>query len=147
MPVNADQLAAFRTLLTGENEENQRLQQKLDQSDGWEGYGALISAGFVMAAERWFDKPSDTDIVEYVASVRSRSDELGEKIDPVIAERLIKAMHSDETIDDIDPTPLIGTQLVLLVALIHDAQLDDAELEAFLAEAKGLADQWVDEAP
>jgi hypothetical protein len=37
---------------------------------------------------------------------------------------------------------VIGTQIVMLSALIADEQLDDAGLDAFMAAARKLADQW-----
>lgn len=44
-------------------------------------------------------------------------------------------------IDDLDGEAAMGTQFRLLAALVVDEQLDDAELDRFLAEACTLADQ------
>lgn len=147
MPTTTDQVATIRALLKGETEEREQLEERLDESDSWDGYAALAVTGFIKAVERRFTASDSTAIIDFVASVRSNSEEFSEKIDPIAAERLIKAVQGPEDIDDLDATDALGIQTALLIALIRDAQLDDAELDAFIAEAKELADQWVDEAP
>ena len=47
------------------------------------------------------------------------------------------------SVADLDPKAAFRARHFLLVALIADAQLDDAGLDEFLGEARKLADQWL----
>lgn len=42
----------------------------------------------------------------------------------------------------VDKKTLIHTEGALLVALVSDEQFDDRALDAFLAQARALADRW-----
>lgn len=103
-----------------------------------------MSAAFVIAAQRRFAPNVSTDeLIEFVADVRSRSPEVADKVDPTAAERVLMAVFTGQPIDDIAPRTSWGTQLVLMAAIIGDEHLDDEGLDAFLAEARKLADQWL----
>ncbi len=56
---------------------------------------------------------------------------------------MIRAVYTEEEIRDIDPSTRLGTQFLLLTALIADEHLDPAGLDEFLAGARDLADQWI----
>jgi hypothetical protein len=77
-------------------------------------------------------------------AARAQFDEKGVEIDPRAAERMIRAVYTDEEIDDIDTETLVGNQIFLLTALIADEGLDGAGLNAFLTKARKLADEWID---
>lgn len=144
MAVTDDQAATLRAYLAGNFQEHDRLHGQLDPVAARTGYSALISAGFVLAVERRFAKNSaDTDVVKYVGDLRARSERLGEDIDPDAAERLIRAVYTDEQIDDLDSEIRLGTQFLLLTALIVDEELDDAGLDKFIAQARALAVEWI----
>jgi hypothetical protein len=83
------------------------------------------------------------DVTTFVSDVRATSDEAAKKIDPRSAERLIRAVYTDEEISDIDQETKRVLYVLLLPALIGDGQLDDTGLNEFLAEARKLADQWL----
>ena len=143
MPVTADHVATLRAYLAGEFHLYERLHGQLDPSAARTGFSALLSATFFEAVDRRF-APSGTaaDVVEFVAAVRARSDGLAEELDPSAAERLIRAILTDEDVHDIDPATKINTQFLLLYPLVEDAHLDDAGLDDLLAEARKLADDW-----
>ncbi|HZB32801.1 MAG TPA: hypothetical protein VE465_21765 [Streptosporangiaceae bacterium] len=142
MPVTADQVATLRAYLKGDFGEYERLVDQLDSGAARTGYSVLLAAAFFKAVDRRFaENGTDADVVEFVGHVRARSERLGDKIDPRIAERLIRAVYTDEDIDDIDGETVIGTQFLLLAALVVDERLDEAGLDRFLAEARALADQ------
>jgi hypothetical protein len=61
----------------------------------------------------------------------------------LIAERVIMAVLADDSLDGIDPYKSLEAQSVLLAALVYDEDLDDAGLDAFLAKARKLADEWL----
>jgi hypothetical protein len=109
---------------------------------GQERYSALVTAGFAEAVERRFGTSyRGADIVEFVASVRSRSDQVAAELDPDVAERVIRVVFEDAPVDDLSRNAITGDQLLLLIGLIADAQLDTQALDQFLAAARKLADQ------
>jgi hypothetical protein len=144
MPVPDDQVAVIRAYLKGDLDLYHQLYVKLDRSTGHAAYTALVTAAFVEAVDRRFGKTGTaSDVIDFVADVRSRSDQVGEQIDPRGAERVIRAALTDENVDDIDGKTLVRLYVVLLAALVSDEQLDDAGLDDFLAEARKLADRWI----
>ena len=77
-----------------------------------------------------------------MADVRSRTDRTA-AIDPVTAERVLLAISADEKIGGIDRRTSFQTQLVLLSALIADADLGAQDLDAFMLRARRRADRWL----
>jgi hypothetical protein len=144
MPVTDEQVAPLRAQLARQPEEHQRLFSLLDQAARRTGYRALASAAFVVAAQRRFARDvSQGEVIEFVGDVRSRSPHVADQVDPKTAERVIMAVFTGQSLDDIDPRASWETQLVLMAAIVGDEHLDDAGLDAFLAEARKLADQWL----
>lgn len=144
MTVTDDQAAALRAYLAGDFDTHRRLRGQLDPAAAATGYAALLGAAFCVAVEhRFTGNDSPAAVIDFVADVRSRSEGLGGKIDPVAAERLIRAVYTDEQIDDLDRETRIRSQFLLLAALVVDEHLDDAGLDAFTAEARKLADAWL----
>lgn len=142
MAVTDDQVATLRAQLAGNVEEHKQRLAQLGKAEAATGYAALLSASFTLAAYQRFGKKGDTAaVMRFVADVRSRTDDAA-AIDPRVAERLILATFTDEEIDDIDLQVRYETQIVLLAAIISDSKLDDAQLEQFLAKARGIADEW-----
>ena len=96
------------------------------------------------AVERRFARDVNPgEVIEFVGSVRSTSPHVADKVDPVIAERVIMGVFNDDSLDDIGVRKSFETQLILMAAIIGDEQLDDAGLDAFLAKARKLADAWL----
>jgi hypothetical protein len=143
MAVSADQVATLRAFLARDFDNYERLYAQLDRSTAKSGYTALIAAAFIEAVDRRFGEGStDADVVEFVASARARFDESGDEIDPRAAERMIRAVYTDEEIDDLDTDTVVGTEVILLAALVADEEFNDAALDEFLAKARKLADEW-----
>ena len=143
MPVTDEQEATLHAQLAGKFDEYERLLGSMDPVAARAGYRALVSAAFFLAAEERFPEGSPAaDIIDYVADVRARSDRTAE-IDPVIAERVLLAVSTDEEIDDIDARVSFQIQGFLLAALIADASLDAQELDHFMLRARRLADRWL----
>src|SRR5918992_1586448 len=141
MAVPADQVATLRAYLAGDFEEYERRYAQLDPDAVRKTYMALIEAACFEAIDRRFAKSGTVaDVIEYVGDVRSRSERVGEKLDPRVAEQLIRAVLGDGSIDDLDDKTRFGTEIVLLAALIADEQLDEAGLDEFIAQARQLAD-------
>lgn len=148
MPVTDDQAATLRALLAGQREEHQRLLGQLDRTAANVGYSALLAAGFFEAIERRFivdGKVADSaTVIDFVASVRERTDETPDLIKPDIAERMIlHALDKGSSISDIDADTVIQHQLILLAALIGDAQLTESELDTFIDKIRADADELI----
>lgn len=144
MAVTDDQVATLRAQLAGNLQEHLRLLDQIDPVAARTGYSALVTAAFCEAAEQRFAPDADAaDVIDFVGNVRSRSGDAADRIDPRVAERLILAVYTDEQVKDIPADVRYKTQIILLGALIGDEQLDDAGLDAFLARARKLADQWL----
>jgi hypothetical protein len=144
MPVTDEQVAPLRAQLARQYEEHLRLFNLLDQDSKNTGYHALVSAAFVTAVERRFSRDvSPGEVIEFVGNVRSTSPRAADQIDPVIAERVIAAVFNEDSLDDVDARKSFETQLLVMVAIVGGEHLDDAGLDAFLAEARKLADQWL----
>lgn len=143
MPVTDEQEATLRAQLAKRFGEHERRLQALDPVEARTGYSALVSAAFAVAVDERFPLGTPkADVVGYVEDVRSRTEDAA-KIDARIAERVIRAIIADEEIDDIDSRTTFETQLLLLAALVADANLDAAGLDAFMSKARKLADQWL----
>lgn len=141
MTVTDEQVAALRAQLRGDRGEHERLFAQLDKSDS-DGYTALIGAAFIVAAERRF-LPNGTpaDVIRFIADVRSQTPVAAERIDPKIAERLVLCALQDDPIDDIDADTAIVTELLLLVGMVASENMQAADLERFLEEARALAEE------
>ena len=113
MSVTDHQVATLRALLAGDFEEHSRLRAQLDLDADREGYSALIAAGFFEAADRRFTTGhTRAEIAEFVAAARATSAETAEKIDPRIAERMIRGVFEDENIDDVTGQTVVETQVL-----------------------------------
>jgi hypothetical protein len=144
MPVTDDQVAALRALLSDDMDRYRQLFSELDRTEARKGYSALVTAGFTEAVERRFGTSYQAaDIVAFVASIRARSDRLAAELDPDVAERVIRVVLEDASVDDLNRNAVTGAQLLLLIGLIADAQLDGQGLDQFLASARKFADQLI----
>jgi len=144
MAVTDDQVATLRALLSGDFQTFDRLSAQREDDGASRSYAALVAAAFFEAAYRRFVKEGSMDeVVEYVADVRRRFAEVADQLDPCAAERVILAAIDDENIDDLDGEVIIAAEYILLAALIADRDLDEAELEDFLDQARDVADEWL----
>jgi len=144
MAVTDQQVAALRAYLKGEFERHSQLLDQLDPVADSDGWSALVAAGFFEAVDRrWGDNRDTAQIVEYIGSVRTISPELSDQIDPRVAEPLILACLGQGAVPDVDDETRHATQLLLCTALVADAKYDDEALDAFLEEARKIADHWL----
>lgn len=142
MTVSGNQVETLQAALAGDSDKYHRLNNQLDPA-ARTGFNVLIASAFFKAAYRKFSKNSNSSsVVEFVGSLRTNYD-LVEEINPDIAERLLLATFTDAQIDDIDDQTKGEHYLILLIALIKEAELSGTELDAFLSDARGLADRWL----
>lgn len=143
MAVSADAVSALRAYLAGDQDEYRRTYDQLDARTQNSTYTALITAAFFEAAYRRFAKAGTTaDVVDFVARVRSTSDTVAQRLDPLAAERIILSVYTDESVGDLDDKTVVGAQILLLAGLVADENFNGTELDAFIAQAKAIADEW-----
>jgi hypothetical protein len=139
--ITAQPLAALRAQLSGNSSEHQRLLKEFNSRDARVAYSALVHAAFIEAVGHRFTKQSQTSsIIEYVADVRSRVEEIAGAVDPRVGEQLILEVLGRGTTDGIDSRTSSTAMLFLLTALIADEGMDDAALDQFIAMARKTAD-------
>ena len=141
MEITARPVAALRAQLSGNRLEHQRLLGEFNGRDDRVAYSALVHAAFLEAVDRRFTKQSKaSDVIEYVADVRSRMDAVANAVDPRVGEQLILEVLGRGTTDGIDSRTSSTAMLFLLTALVADEGLDSAALDQFIAKARKTAD-------
>jgi hypothetical protein len=141
--VTDQQVLVLRALLAGDFDQHRALRAQLSQEADREGYSALIAAAFFEAADRRFAEDHSREMmVQFVASARARSDDASQRIDPLLAERMLLGVFDDVSTDGHSDQAIVETQMLLLAALVSEAALNDSNLDAFLAESRKLADRW-----
>ena len=145
MPVTDHQVATLRAQLKGNDEEHQQLAAQLTPKEANNEYAALVAGAFIEAVERRFLKNGHaaeaSEVIDFVADVRQTDDEMASIIDPQISEGLILYLLKKGDLVDADKNKIFGHQIVLLASLVGREQFTDEQLDAFLVEARFLADQ------
>lgn len=138
--VTDEQVAALRAYLTDDQDEYERLIERVEQAGNLRGYSALFGSAFFDAVNRRF-APTWTiaDIIRFVANVRAKYIEDPDQLDPQHAERLIRTALGDGSIDDLDDE-VRSTQIILLPALIDEERPDRVALDGLLTQARLRAD-------
>ena len=141
MTVTDTQVAALRAHLIGDYGAYDRLCGGSDQVNAQPGFSMLLAAVFTLAIRHRFGTAhANTDIVRFVAAVRSKYEDATGEIDPRSAENLIRVALGDfPGADDLDESAK-ALQIPLLNELITDERLEDSKLDALLASARRLAD-------
>jgi hypothetical protein len=144
MPVSDHLVATLRAFLEGNKARYNDLLAQTDQQVDGLGYSALITAAFFEAVDRRFAKQATrADVVEYVADVRSRSEDVAAAVDPQVAERLVREVLGDGSTDDVDGRTSSSTKMYLLAALMVDARLDSTSMDEFIAKVRKMADHLI----
>jgi hypothetical protein len=142
MPVTDDQVATLRALLANDRDRYRQLFAGLDRAEAGKGYNALVAASFGSAATRRFGSGyTQADIVTFVGDLRAKSVGVSEDLDPEAAELMLNAVLGTASTRGLSRETKAMTQILLLMGLVADEHLDDASLDAFLVDARKLADQ------
>ncbi|MGP4027890.1 hypothetical protein [Actinomadura sp. 3N407] len=150
MAITDDQVAALRAQLAGRVDEHKRLLDELDPEAANVGYVALVGAAFFEAARRRFLKDGraaeDIEIIDFVAGVRERGEDLARSIDAGVAETLIKVAIQRLPPEDrqrIDDKTAYGHQILLLAGLVSDEEFSSEELDEFMHKARYLGEEML----
>ncbi|MFV2096462.1 hypothetical protein ACFHW1_13365 [Micromonospora sp. LOL_014] len=136
-PVPTNQpVAALSYLMAGQVHAHDRWVQRFTEADR-QHYLDLLSALFVLCADRRFRRDDHGAVIRFVASVRERFDPDRTLVDPVIAENLLlAALGSHETLPATAEN--ITVQTLLTVALVSDEQPSPAGYDALLREVDAM---------
>lgn len=148
MKITNEQVATLRAQLAGRTDEYVRRLEELDTEEAQSGYTTLITAAFFEAVDRRFvtnGKVADnSEVIDFIAVKREINPAAAEQLDPSVAEQvLLHALGKGSISRDIDSDTLMGTQVLLLAALIGEADLSEEELETFLTKARAEADEHI----
>jgi hypothetical protein len=140
VPVTEEQVTALRAFLACDPS-YERLARELFGSGRLQGFGELVYAAFVIAARRRFAPTwTSAQIVRFTAQARTGLRTHGVDLDPGATEILIRQALGDRVTSDHDDDTHAQVILFVLGELNCDERLDDAGLDAFLTEARTLAD-------
>ncbi|WP_396453110.1 hypothetical protein [Actinomadura sp.] len=148
MTITDKQVNVLRAQLTGQHDEHLRLVRELEPGEANREYAALVAGAFIVAVERRFIRDGkfadESEVIDFVAQVRAKSPEMPDVIDPELAESLILHLLERGPVKEADADTKFGHQLVLLAALAGEAQLADDVLEAFISEARSIAEDLLE---
>lgn len=148
MAITDKHMAVLRAQVTGQHDEHLQLVKQLEPDEANQEYAALVAAAFIAAVERRFirdgEYADESEVANFVAQVRTRSPQMPDIIDPELAESLIIHLRDKGPVKDADADTKFGHQLVLLAALTGDEQFSGSDLEAFLSEARSIADDLLE---
>ncbi|TDC62014.1 hypothetical protein E1200_27300 [Actinomadura sp. GC306] len=137
------QAATLRAQLAGQGEEHQRLLSQLITREDQEGYSLLLAVGFFEAVNRRFQPTENVvdhnAVIDFIANLRARSPEVAERLDPMIAERMILHALGKGDIDGIGENTKLSGQILILSGLIADLAPTEAELDTFMSKIKSMA--------
>lgn len=140
MPVTDEQTAALRAFLSFDPS-SERLTRDLADAGRLDGFGALAHAAFVIAVRRRFAPTwTSAQIVGFTARLRNALRPQGIDLDPKATEILIRKALGDPVTSDGDDKTQARAMTLVLVDLMADEHLSDDSLDAFMAEARALAD-------
>ncbi|MFG2243732.1 hypothetical protein [Spirillospora sp. NPDC048823] len=138
-------LAALRTFLAEGPEEwleryGEEIKNEVDT-----GYSLLVYCAFGEALRLKFS-PTYTipQVIRYVADLRLQLEEYAHELDPRVAEGLIRYSLGDKSLNGrppfgVDEVTMMRAQILLLVALVSEEDLDEAELERFIKDSAAIA--------
>ncbi|RKS67699.1 hypothetical protein BZB76_6824 [Actinomadura pelletieri DSM 43383] len=149
MKVTDEQVATLRAQLSGDTDEYVQRLDEITSPESQTSYTTLITAAFFEAVDRHFvvngKAADDRDIIDFVATKREINPIAAEQLDPTVAEQVLAhALGKGSIPTEIDSDTLMQTQVLLLAALIGEADLSDSELETFLSKARAEADEHLD---
>lgn len=107
---------------------------------GWEGGSQYIGAAFALLVHRRFDSRLDhARVAQFVRDTQANY-EGGARMPALEMEGMIRAaLGEDHLIDDMEPEKALSVQVMLLGALLREADLDPAQLDAFMSEVSETA--------
>lgn len=142
--MTSNALQYLRALIKEDMGTAEQLQETMDGRSWDEAGGPELDAAFQLWARRRFEGKALSEIVSWVAALRSELGEDANDVDPRAAEALIRAAVREERqgLSQLDPEVTAQLETVMAAKLGMEENLTDEELDAFLTEARELAAKW-----
>lgn len=142
-------VAALRAfLIEGPDAWAERYEVQLKREDGL-GFSFLMYCALAKAAHRRFSPTySFPQIIRYVADLRLSLGEDAHELNPRVAEGVLRYALGDKTLSARPPfgagqVTMARAQFYLLMALVFEADLDDAQLEELVKDSIEYASEWL----
>jgi hypothetical protein len=133
--INPDLVDYIRTMVRGDHEANERIEQRLD-ARGWDGFPALFSAVFHVAVRRRFPSGAAPDeIIRFVAEMRCTAPVGAPEIDANAAEKMIHAAVDPTLVAEVDPQTAGRVEGLTILYVLGGEEISDADLDALLLRA------------
>lgn len=140
MPVTDEQVTALRAFLAFDPS-YQRLVGELSSGGRVHGFGELVYAAFVTAARRRFSPTwTSAQVVRFGGRMRMVLRVYDLDLDPRAIEILLRQALGERVASDYDDGTHALVMLFGLGELVSDERFDETGLDAFLADARALAD-------
>lgn len=116
----------------------------LDEIERSNPTAEFLGAAFHVALRRRFTTWDPAQVIRFVGALRADSDRTGDNIDPVLAERAIQCvLDGHEPDDPFDADQLAEIEYLTIVKVLRDADISDAEFNAFLADCDALLTEYL----
>jgi len=139
MPVTGEQVTALRAFLAFDPV-YERLTRELAASGRWPGFGELVYSAFATAVRRRFAPTwTSAQVVRFTAQVRNGLRTEGVDLDPLATEILIRQALGERVTSSHDDNAQAQVMMFVLGELMSEEHLDESGLDAFLAEARAMA--------
>jgi hypothetical protein len=152
VPVSDLQMDVLKALVTLQGEKYGRLIDEMVEIEGPEvnrRHSILLGAAMFEATEKRFFRNGKvapkSEIISFVAEVRSRNDRAAEELHPTLAERVLLGALGEDDIEDLDGETFIMMETMLVAVLVADEEYTEEELDAFLRLVRRTADDWLEE--
>ena len=141
MFITDDHVNALRAMLSGEMDEAEELIEIIGHSDYFWHFNVVIASAFALAVYRRFGQGySVPGVIRFIADERARQDDSADDFDPRVAEQLVLSVFTSEPVHGLDDEAKADIQIALLLGMIEDENLDDAELDLFIDDVRKTAE-------
>jgi len=135
MNINAEMVDYIRTMVNRDDDANDRIGQRLDDS-GWGDFSILLGAVFVLAVERKCGDSLDAArAIRLVAEMRASAPIPEDYIDANAAETLIRSALDPEIEYDINPEMVGRIQGLVIMHVLGASDVSNDDREAVYSEA------------
>lgn len=142
--IRDEHVAALHSLLKGEPDAWELSQ--ITESEAI-AYTVTLYAAFSVAVRRKFSPIySVSQVIRFVADMRIRLRDDANIVHPRVAEEMIREALGDPTLESMDlpdGETVIAAEAAILLALLDEAELDEAGLEEFIKDSTEFAREWI----
>lgn len=141
--MNSPYALLIRAALRADGVAFDRIVSELERVDA---SAEFLGAAFHVALRRRFTIRDPTQVIRFVGEMRANSDRTGDDIDPNVAERAIQCvLDGNEPDVPFDPDKLLEIEYLVILKVLRDADVSDAELDDFFADCNVVLNDYLDQ--